>query len=92
MPNLMKIEELLIQIATAGRGTYVRANNSKAGLSTLFSEINKMEKKEIGIMIFTEYKDRFQFFIAFALLLLFVDLILLPRKNKWSNHINFYKE
>ena len=85
-------EELLMQIAKAGRGTYVRANNSQAGLSTLFNEINKMEKKEIGTMIFTEHKDRFQFFIAFALLLLFIDLILLPRKNKWTNHVNIYKK
>ena len=43
-------------------------------------------------MVFTEYKDRFQFFIGLALFLLFIDLILLNKKNKWSNHINFYKE
>jgi Ca-activated chloride channel family protein len=85
-------ENLLQEIASAGSGIYVRANNSKAGLSTLFAEINKMEKKEIGTMVFTEYKDRFQLFIGFALLLLLADLILLNRKNKWSNRINFYKE
>jgi Ca-activated chloride channel family protein len=85
-------ENLLRQIANAGVGTYVRANNSKAGLSALFAEINKMEKKEIGTMVFTEYKDRFQLFISLALLLLLTDLILLGRRNKWSNRINFYKE
>ena len=85
-------ESLLQQIASTGQGTYVRANNSKAGLSTLFVEINKMEKKEIGTMVFTEYKDRFQLFIGLVLFLLLIDLILLNRKNKWSNHINFYKE
>jgi Ca-activated chloride channel family protein len=85
-------ENLLREIASAGSGIYVRANNSKAGLSTLFAEINKMEKKEIGTMVFTQYKDRFQLFIGFALLLLLADLILLNRKNKWSNRINFYKE
>ena len=85
-------EQLLQQIASAGKGTYVRANNSKAGLSSLFAEINKMEKKEIGTMVFTEYKDRFQLFIGLALLLLITDLILLARKNKWSNRINFYKD
>ena len=85
-------ENLLMQIANTGKGTYVRANNSKAGLSSLFAEINKMEKKEIGTMIFTEYKDRFQLFIGLALLLLIADLILLGRKNKWSNRINFYKD
>ena len=85
-------ENLLQEIARAGAGIYVRANNSKAGLATLFAEINKMEKKEIGTMVFTEYKDRFQLFIGFALLLLLADLILLNKKNKWSNRINFYKE
>ena len=84
-------ENLLIKIADAGNGTYVRANNSKSGLPTLFAEINKMEKKEIGTMIFTEYKDRFQLFIGLALLFLILELILLPRKNKWSNRINLYK-
>ncbi|MDA7729076.1 hypothetical protein N8838_02915, partial [Flavobacteriales bacterium] len=85
-------EQLLQQIASAGKGTYVRANNSKAGLSSLFAEINKMEKKEIGTMVFTEYKDRFQLFIGLALLLLITDLMLLARKNKWSNRINLYKD
>ena len=84
-------ENLLQEIASTGLGVYVRANNSKAGLSTLFAEINKMEKKEIGTMVFTQYKDRFQLFIGFAILLLLVDLIMLNRKNKWSNRINFYK-
>jgi Ca-activated chloride channel family protein len=77
-------EQMLQEIASAGNGTYVRANNTQAGLSTLFSEINKMEKKEIGSMVFTDYKDRFQLFLSIALLLLFFDLILLSRKNKWN--------
>ena len=81
-----------MKIANAGDGTYVRANNSKTGLSTLFAEINKMEKKEIGTMVFTQYKDRFQLFISLALLFLILDLILLPRKNKWINRINFDKD
>ena len=85
-------ENLLIQIASTGKGTYVRANNSKSGLAKLFVEINKMEKKEIGTMVFTDYKDRFQLFIGLAFLLLTLDLIILPRKNKWNNRINFYKE
>jgi len=77
-------EQMLQEIASAGNGTYVRANNTQAGLSILFSEINKMEKKEIGTMVFTDYKDRFQLFLSIALLLLFFDLILLSRKNKWN--------
>lgn len=85
-------EDLLQKIAQSGQGIYVRANNSKAGLSTLLTEINKMEKKEIGTMIFTEYKDRFQLFIGTALFLLLLDLILLVKKSRWNNKIRFYKK
>ena len=76
-------ENLLKQIAEKGKGTYVRANNSETGLASLFTEINKMEKKEIGTMIFTQYKDRFQLFLGFALFLLLSEMILLNRKNNW---------
>ena len=85
-------ENLLIQIANAGKGKYIRANNSKAGLSTLFTEINKMEKKEIGTMIFTEHKDRFQLFLIITLVLLIFDLFLLERKNNWKKIINYRKK
>jgi len=85
-------ENLLQQIANVGKGTYVRANNSNAGLSTLLAEIDKMEKKEISTMVITEYKDKFQLFIGLALLFLIIDLMLLERKNKWNNRINFYKD
>ena len=84
-------EQLLQQIAQEGMGTYVRANNSKSGLSLLFNEINKMEKKEIGTMVFTDYKDRFQIFLAISLILLLFDLLLLQRKTKWNSKINLYK-
>jgi Ca-activated chloride channel family protein len=80
-------EQMLQDIASAGKGTYVRANNTQAGLSALFAEINKMEKKEIGSMIFTDYKDRFQLFLSIALFLLIFDLVLLSRKNNWKNLI-----
>ena len=81
-------ETILKEIAQAGMGTYIRANNSKSGLSVLFDEINKMEKKEIGTMIFTNYKDRFQIFIGISLILLILNLIILQRKNNWKTNIN----
>ena len=46
-------EDLLMKIANAGDGTYVRANNSKTGLSTLFAEINKMEKRNWNNGVYT---------------------------------------
>ena len=84
-------ETVLKDIAQAGNGTYIRANNSKSGLSVLFEEINKMDKKEIGTMVFTNYKDRFQIFIAISLILLIFNLLILSRKNNWVSTINIFK-
>ena len=84
-------ESMLEEIALAGEGTYIRANNSKSGLSSLFEEINKMEKKEIGTMIFTNYKDRFQIFIGISLVLVILNLFFLERKNNIKSKINLFK-
>ena len=84
-------ETVLKDIAQAGNGTYIRANNSKSGLSVLFEEINKMDKKEIGTMVFTNYKDRFQIFIGISLILLIFNLLILSRKNNWVSTINIFK-
>ena len=85
-------EEMLQEISQAGGGSYIRANNTQSGLNALFEEINKMEKKEIGSKVFTDYKDRFQIFIGLAILLLLLDLFILERKNKWSSKINLFED
>jgi Ca-activated chloride channel family protein len=85
-------EEMLKEIAANGGGSYIRANSTQSGLDALFKEINKMEKKEIGSKVFTDYKDRFQWFLGIALLLLIIESLLRNTKNKWSNKINLFEE
>lgn len=85
-------EEMLKEIATNGGGSYIRANSTQSSLDALFKEINKMEKKEIGSKVFTDYKDRFQWFLGIALLLLIIESLLRNTKNKWSNKINLFEE
>ena len=67
-------ETVLKDIAQAGNGTYIRANNSKSGLSVLFEEINKMDKKEIEQWYSQITKTDFKFFIAISLILLIFNL------------------
>lgn len=77
-------EPMLQEIASIGNGTYVRANNTQTGLSNILKELDKIEKKELSTMMFTDYKDQFQIFIFISMLLLILELILLNRKNKWN--------
>ncbi|MCF8235040.1 MAG: VWA domain-containing protein [Bacteroidales bacterium] len=83
-------EQMLQQIAAAGNGKFVRANNSKAGLDEIFDDINKLEETEIESKMYSEYEDRFQYFIGVALLLLIIEVLMVERKSKWRGKINLF--
>jgi Ca-activated chloride channel family protein len=83
-------EPLLQQIAAAGEGTYVRANNTQAGVKTIYDEISKLEKTEFETRMFSDYEDRFQYFIAVSLILIIIELFIFERKSKWLSRINFF--
>lgn len=82
-PNFVFLSEL----ANIGNGININANNSEIGLKQLFNEISKIEKKEISDMRFTDYSDRFQWFLFVSLFLFLLDLSILNIKNnlieKW---------
>lgn len=84
-------ERMLEEIAAEGNGKYIRANNIRLGLNSLFDDINKIEKKEIEASIYSEYEEMFQYPIAFALLLLFIEFLILDRKNRRLKHIRLFK-
>ena len=80
-------EKMLQEIALAGKGIYIRASNSRTGLNTLFTEINKMEKQEIEARVYSEYEEKFQYLIALAILLLLAEFFILSRKNRWLSQL-----
>ena len=81
---------MLEQIAAAGNGIYVRANNAQIGLNALFDEINKMEKTELESRIYSEYNDQFQYFFAIGLFLILFDFVILERKNRHFKNIKLF--
>jgi len=83
-------EQMLEQIAVAGNGIYVRANNAQVGLNALFDEINEMEKAEMESVVYSEYDDQFQYFFAIGLLLVLLEFIILERKNRYLMNIRLF--
>ena len=84
-------QEMVEQIAVAGGGKPVIANNTTTGLNALFSEINKMNKTELEQRVYAAYDEKFQIFIAIGLLLLFLEFLVLERKNRHLKDINLFK-
>lgn len=75
-------ETMLIEIANAAEGKYIRANNMRIGLNALYEEIEKLDKMEMESVVYDEYEDIFQYLIFLAILLLVLDYVILNRKNK----------
>ena len=89
---ITKLNEVMLQqIAGAGNGDYVRANNTQAGLSKIFEKINALEEKEIETRMFTDYEDQFQYFIGFGLFLLILEFLIFDRKTKWAANIRLFE-
>ena len=84
-------EQMLQEIAVAGDGIYVRANNTQAGLSKVFEEINTLEKTEFESKVFSDYESRFQYFIALSLIFLLLEIIIFERKSKMLSKIELFK-
>ena len=89
---ISKLDEVILQqVAGAGNGTYIRANNTKLGLNALFDELEKMERTEYGSKMFTSYEDRFQIFLAIALALLFIEMLIPTRKSKLLGDVQLFE-
>jgi Ca-activated chloride channel family protein len=84
-------ENMLIEIATAGDGEFISANNIRKGINDLIDHLSKLEKSEIDSKIYTEYDSQFQYIAIIVLLLLLIDFIILERKNKYLKNINIFE-
>ena len=75
-------EETLIKIALITDGGYYRATSAGFELDKIYDEISRMEKKELSDRLFTQYEDRFQYFLGIAFILLCVEFMIGDRKKK----------
>jgi len=88
---ITKLNEAMLQeIAVAGNGAYARANNANVGLDNILNKINKIQKKELETKQFTDYEHRFQFFLAWAIFFLILEVITKERKSDWTDKLDFF--
>ncbi|MFP4527000.1 MAG: vWA domain-containing protein [Candidatus Kapaibacterium sp.] len=84
--------QMLQQIAAQAGGRFLRSSVADPDLSVLVEEIAKMEKTEFGAKVFTDYEDRFQYFIAAGILLLLIEMFFSERRNKLITSLNIFGE
>lgn len=74
-------EKELQQLASITQGIYIRLDDTNAAADAIMKQLNTIEKTAMEDQAFKDYKSYFQWFLALALLLLIVELII-PEK-KW---------
>lgn len=84
-------EKMLIDIAAAGDGVFVRANNSGAGLGAILDEIEGMDDNEFGTEQYADFEDRFQIFLLIAAALILIESLLPFRRNKWLSRLDIFE-
>ena len=84
-------ENMLRDISSSGGGIYIRATNANAGFGTILDDLSGLEKSEFESQVYTDYEDRFQFFIGAALLLILISMLITERKGKWAKNVNLFK-
>ena len=77
-------ETLLKKLAIETNGVYVRASGAEFGLDYIYDkELSKLEKREVESKMDKRYHERFQFPLAAAFLLLFIETCVNTRKRKF---------
>jgi len=83
-------EQMCQDITAAGKGIYVRADNTNTALRSLQNEIDEMDKAELDSKIYSEFDEHFHIFAWIVLVLLLIELIILERKNRIFSKVKLF--
>jgi len=83
-------EQMCRDIAAAGKGVYVRADNTNTAYRVVDKELETLAKSDIKTSVFSNYNDQFQSFALLALLILVFDFFIFDRKNKRLSRIKIF--
>ena len=85
-------EQTLVEIAKITGGIYVRASNNSNSSDAILENLNGLNKSELTKQVYSEYDDKFHYFVFAALLLLVLEVFLLERKNPLLSKIKLFKK
>lgn len=83
-------EQMCNEIAEAGGGLYVRADNAGAAVRALTSELDEMSKTEIESQVYSDYNEQFAPFAWVALFLILAGSCLTDRKNPLFKNVRLF--
>ena len=83
-------EQMCQEIAAAGKGIYVRADNTNTALRTLQNEIDQMDKAELDSKIYSEFDEQFHVLAWIVLALLLIEFVIMERKSRIFSKVKLF--
>jgi len=91
-PVLSRLDVATLQrISAETNGKFKQATKNQMELEEIFEEVASLERRELMSKKYTQYHDRYYFFVGFALLLVCLEFFLTERrrgKEVWSGRFN----
>jgi Ca-activated chloride channel family protein len=75
-------ENMLQDLAKAGKGQYYYLDNTKQVAAFLAKDVAQIETKTINDKIYTDYVNQYQYFLALGLLCIVADIFIAYRKKR----------
>ena len=69
-------EEMAGNIAKAGKGTYVRVDNTNNAQTIIENELDKLQKDDVKTEVYTKYREQFEVLAILILLLLVAEIVI----------------
>ena len=85
-------EEICQEIAQAGKGAYVRCDNTNTAMRALQQELDRIATTDLETTVYADYNEQYQSFVLIALLLLVIDFFILMRQNHRLSRMDLFKE
>jgi len=83
--------DILKIIAGKANGVFVQASQADIGLNAVINKIGELDKAQLENKMYTDYEDQFQWFIAIALILFFVEFLISERLSEWFKNLNLFQ-
>jgi Ca-activated chloride channel family protein len=81
-------EDALKSLAATGKGMYLHLmNNTDEVVDALADKIDKMEQKEFGENVFTDYNSYFQYFLGICLILVLLEFFVPEGRRKKADDL-----
>lgn len=82
----------LKRIADKGDGVFIDERRTDENVKILLENLQKIEKSEFETKQFSDFKSQYQWFVAFGMFFILLDVIILERKTKWIKQLNIFNE